>query len=420
VLEFCGGEASEIVVAGAPPQWRREIAFAAGHLARLAGIELPANEIIRILTSLGFLVKDGDPLRVSPPSWRGDVAGAADLVEEIVRIHGLENIPSVPMRRPHAVARPVLTLAQRRARTAKRALAARGFNETVNFAFVSRSQAALFEGGDEARQLENPISAELDAMRPSLLASLMAAGARNQARAIGHLMLFEVGAQFASGVPGEQAAIAAGLRAGEPPRHWTKEGARTDFFAVKADVLAALEAAWGPVANMPVQPGAASWYHPGRSATIALGPQKILAQFGELHPRIIRAFALKGPVAGFEIFLDAIPDPKAKGRARAPFEASPFQAVERDFAFLLDAAVPAGEVTRAVKGAAKGAELALIERVDVFDVYEGKGVADGKKSLAISVRLQPKDKTLTDAEIEAIAARIVNAVAKATGGTLRT
>ena len=415
ILGFCGGEPSDIVVAGAPPAWQRSIRFTPAEAKRLAGLELPPNEIIRILTNLGFVVKGSETMEVMPPSWRSDVQGSADLVEEIVRIHGLNRVPAVPMTRPYAVARAVLTPAQRRASTARRALAGRGFDETVHLSFIPKAHAALFGGADEARELENPISADLDAMRPSLLPSLLAAASRNQARGFSQAMLFEIGAQFESGMPEAQAMIAAGIRAGEPPRHWTKAGMRPDVFAAKADALAALEAAWGQIVTAPVQAGAAPWYHPGRSGTIALGP-KPLAFFGELHPRVLAAFDLKGPVSGFEIFLDAIPEPKPRAtKARARLDASDLMAVERDFAFVLDVAIAADQVVKA----ARAADRQLIERVEVFDLYEGKGVPQGQKSLAIAVRLQPKERTLTDAEIEAIAQKIVSAVTKATGGVLR-
>ncbi len=415
ILDFCGGEPSEIVVAGSPPAWRRTIAFSPKEVTRLAGLALSKEEIVRILTKLGFAAGDGDVLAVEPPSWRGDVHGTADLVEEIVRIHGIENVPSVAMTRPYAVAKAVLTPAQRRAAFARRALSVRGFDETVHFSFIAKAQAALFGGGDESRELENPISADLDALRPSLLPSLLAAASRNQARGFAYAMLFEVGPQFSSGVPGAQALAATGLRAGEPPRHWTKTAARPELFAAKADCLAALEAAWGGPVTAPVQQGAAPWYHPGRSGTILLGP-KVLAYFGELHPRVTAAFDLKGAVAGFEIFLDAIPEPKGKPtKARAKQDASDLMAVERDFAFIVEAGVAAEAVVKA----ARAVDRVLIAAVDVFDVYEGKGVPDGRKSLAIAVRLQPKEKTLTDAEIDAVAQKIVNAVTKATGGILR-
>jgi phenylalanyl-tRNA synthetase beta chain len=415
ILEFCGGEPSEIVVAGAVPEWKRTIAFSPAAVKRLAGVEVPTPEIVRILTKLGFAVSGDVSLSVQPPSWRGDVEGTADLVEEVVRIYGLEKVPSQPMERTSAIARPTLTPAHRRTRLVRRAIAARGFNEAINFSFIRRAHAALFGGGDDARQLENPIASDLDALRPSLLPSLLSAAQRNQARGFNELMLFEIGAQFESGMPGAQQTVAAGVRIGDPQRSWTKTSHAPDVFDAKADMLAAIETAMGGPMTAPVRAGAAAWYHPGRSGTLALGP-KVLAYFGELHPKILSTFDIKGPAAAFEVFLDAIPEPKSKGKARAPFAPSQFQPVERDFAFVLDAAVPADEVIKA----AKSAERALIERVDVFDLYEGKGIPEGKKSLAIAVRLQPKDRTLTDTEIEAIAQKIVAAVTKATGGTLRT
>ena len=415
ILKFCGGEPSEIVVAGAPPDWERVIAFAPADVKRLAGLDLPREEIVRILTKLGFDVTGDTALTVRPPSWRSDVHGPADLVEEVVRIHGLENIPAVAMTRPYAVARAVLPPAQRREGLARRALAARGFDETVHLSFIPHAHAALFGGGDAARALENPISADLDAMRPSLLPSLLAAVQRNQARGFAHAMLFEIGAQFESGQPEAQSDVAAGLRAGTPPRHWMKAGAAADVFTAKADALAALEPAWGGPVAAPVKSGAAPWYHPGRSGTIALGP-KVLAYFGELHPRILSAFDLKGPVAGFEIFLDAIPEPKHRAtKARPKLEASDLMAVTRDFAFLVDAIVSADQVVKA----ARTADRQAIESVELFDVYEGQGVPEGKKSLAVAVAIQPKERTLTEAEIDAIAQKIVSAVTKATGGVLR-
>ena len=284
----------------------------------------------------------------------------------------------------------------------------------MHYSFIPRAHGALFGGGDDARQLENPISADLDALRPSLIPSLLAAAARNQARGIAHLSLFEIGAQFSSGKPGDQTNIAAGLRAGDPPRHWIK-GARVDAFSAKADMLSALEAAWGQAVNLPAVPSAPAWYHPGRSGALRMG-RTSLAYFGEVHPRVLAALDIKGPAVAFEIFLDAIPEPKARaGKTRAPLEASDFPAVERDFAFVIESSVTAEAVIRA----AKSVDRKLIEDVSVFDLYEGKNIPDDHKSLAISVRLQPKDKTLTEPEIEAVAEKIVAAVAKATGGTLR-
>jgi phenylalanyl-tRNA synthetase beta chain len=414
ILEFCGGEPSEVVVAGATPNWTRNISFTPAAVKKLAGIDVPRDEIVRILGALGFTVEGNDPMTVVPPSWRSDVVGSADLVEEVVRIYGLDKVPSMPMSRPSVIARSTLTPAQRRCRIVKRTLAARGFNETVNFSFIPRGHAKLFGGGDEARQLQNPIAADLDAMRPSVLPSLLAAAQRNAARGFNDVMLFELGAQFESGMPGEQKTVAAGIRSGVGAKSWTKSGHAPDAFDAKADMLAALETAMNGPMTAPIKQGAAAWYHPGRSGTLALGP-KTLAYFGELHPKVLTAFDLKGPVSAFEVFMDAIPDSKAKSKARSLFAPSQFQPVERDFAFVVDNTISADAVLKAVKSA----ERDLIERADVFDVYEGKGVTEGKKSLAVSVRLQPKDKTLTDAEIEAIAGKIVAAVIKATGGTLR-
>jgi phenylalanyl-tRNA synthetase beta chain len=417
IMNFCGGEPSEIVVAGAAPRWMRTIEFAPDTVKKLAGVDVPTPEITRILLALGFVFetsRSANTLSVVPPSWRSDVHGPADLVEEVVRIYGLDKVPSVPLPRPFAVARPTLTPAQRRLRSVRRELAMRGFNETINFSFIPREHARLFGGGDEARQLANPIAADLDALRPSVLPSLLAAAARNAARGFNDLMLFEIGAQFESGMPGAQATVAAGIRAGSGARSWTKSSHAPDAFDAKDDMLAVLETAMGAPMTAPVEQDAAAWYHPGRSGTLALGP-KMIAMFGEIHPRVLSALDLKGPISAFEVFLDAIPETKAKSKARSQFTPSPYQASERDFAFVVDARVTADEVVRA----AKGAERALIERVDVFDLYEGKGIPEGKKSLAIAVRIQPKDKTLTDAELEAIAQKIVAAVSKATGATLR-
>ena len=415
ILEWCGGEASENVVAGRVPEWRRVVEFDPGYVKQLGGVELPRAESISILKRLGFTVTDGANLKVTPPSWRGDVVGKADLVEEVVRLHGLDHVPSVALSRTSAVAKPTLILGQRRTRAVRRMLAARGFNETISFSFIPRAHATLFGGGDEMRQVENPIASDLDALRPSVLPSLLAAAKRNEARGFNDLMLFEIGVQFESGLPEAQATIAAGIRVGAGARSWTISAHPADAFDAKADMLAVLETAMGAAMNAPVRAGAPSWYHPGRAGTLALGA-KVLATFGEVHPKVLAAFDLKGPVSAFEVNLDAIPESKAKGKARAVFTPSPYQAIERDFAFLVDENVTADEVLRA----AKGADRNLVEAATIFDLYEGKGVPEGKKSLAIAVRIQPKDKTMTEPEIEALVQKIVGAVTKATGATLRT
>ncbi len=411
ILEWCGGEASDVVIAGELPPPHKPISFDPAYVQKLGGIKVPEGEIRRILTALGFVVDSN--WMVVPPSWRHDVDGPADLVEEVVRIHGLDGVASVPLARVSGVAAPVLSKAQRRTRTARRALAARGFNETVSFSFVARDQAKLFGGGDDARQLSNPIASDLDALRPSVLPSLLAAASRNAARGFANLQLFEIGAAFDSGQPGEQKTVTAAIRTGAGERHWQKSDETSGLFAAKADLLAALEAITGAPMSAPITQGGPAWYHPGRSGTIAMGP-KVIAQFGEIHPKVLAAFDLKGPAAGFEIFLDAIPDAKSKGKAKPLFAPSPFQAIERDFAFVVDAKLAAGEIVKAVKTADRN----QIDSVTVFDVYEGKGVPEGKKSVAVAVRIQPKDATLTEADIESLAQKIVAATIKL-GATLR-
>jgi len=414
ILEWCGGEVSDVVIAGELPPNHKHIDFDPMLVESLGGIQIDKCESIRILCRLGFTVLEhGDILHVTPPSFRRDIDGPADLVEEIVRIHGLEDVPSAPLERLHAVAKPVLTSAQRRSRAVRRTLAARGFNECVSFSFIARDHAKLFGGGDEARQLSNPIASDLDALRPSSLPALLAAAARNAARGLSDFALFEIGPAFRSGMPEDQSTNAAGIIAGSGVRDWSKSGHAADLFDAKAAMLAGLEAATGGPMTAPITAGAPAWFHPGRSGTVALGPKQI-AWFGELHPRILAAFDLKLPVAGFEINLDAIPEPKSR-KGRAVFSPSPYQAIERDFAFVVDAKVAAGEIVKA----AKLADRNLIESVSVFDVYEGKNVGEGKKSIAIAVRIQPKDKTLTEAEIEALAQKLVAGVTKATGASLR-
>lgn len=411
ILEWCGGEASDVVIAGALPPPHKAIEFDLGLVETLGGIKVARDEIIAILQNLGFVVAQHATLHVTPPSWRRDMDGPADLVEEIVRIHGLDEVPSVALPRHAAVAKPVLTASQRRQRAVRRTLAARGFNECVSFSFIAQGQAALFGGGDAARQLSNPIASDLDALRPSLLPSLLRAASRNAARGLSDLSLFEIGAAFQSGMPGAQTANAAGLVTGAGLRDWSKSGHAADVFDAKGAMLAALEAAMNGPMTAPVSATAPGWFHPGRSGTIALGP-KTIAHFGELHPKILAAFDIKVPASAFEIILDAVPDPKSK--ARAQFSPSPFQAIERDFAFVVDRDLAVGDLIRAVKNA----ERVLIDTVTLFDVYEGKGVPESKTSVAITIRLQPKDKTLTDPEIEAVAQKIVAAALKL-GATLR-
>lgn len=417
IMELCGGEPSEPVIAGAEPAWHRAITLRPSRVADLGGMEMGIGEMERILLGLGCkVIGQDDRLIVNPPSWRGDIMAEHDLVEEIIRVHGYDNVPVVYLPR-EPMPKSALTPAQRRNNWARRTLADRGMVETVTWSFLPSAQAALFGGGRADLQLANPISSDLDAMRPSVLPNLVAAAGRNADRGMKDLALFEIGPQFMGGErPGQQTLVAAGIRAGRTgPRHWAEAPRPVDAFAAKADALAAISAAGGPAESLQVVAEAPAWYHPGRSGTLRLGP-KAMAHFGEIHPRVLARMDVKGPAVAFEVFLDAVPLPKARPtKARPLLKASPFLPVERDFAFVLDAGVAADAVVKA----ARGADKALIADVSVFDVYEGSNLPEGKKSLAISVTLQPTERTLTDADIEAVAAKVVAAVAKATGGALR-
>ena len=422
VLDLCGGTPSEVVVAGKAEAPERVIDFPPTELKRLAGLSLALPEMKRVLTKLGFFVAgQGDTVKVAPPSWRPDVEGKADLVEEIVRIVGVDRVPSTPFDRGEAPRKPVLTSAQVRTRKAKRALATRGMVEAVTWSFIAKPQADLFGGSKPELALANPIAAELSDMRPSLLPGLIAAAQKNADRGFPDVALFEVGQVFRGDRPEDQLTAATGVRralaktAGNG-RHWSSKAAPADAFDVKGDALAVLAAAGAPVQALQVVPGGPAWFHPGRSGTIQIGPQNILGHFGELHPRVIEALDAEGPLAGFEVILERIPESKAKAtRAKAVLELSPFQPVTRDFAFVVDRAAKAADLVRA----AQNVDRKLITGVTVFDVYEGQGIDAGKKSIAIAVTIQPREKTMTDAEIEALGAKIVAEVGKRTGGVLR-
>jgi phenylalanyl-tRNA synthetase beta chain len=419
VQELCGGEVSHVVGAGEVPRARRVIVHHPTRVAQLGGAEVPAQEQIQILVDLGFEVAgSGDVLRATVPGWRNDVEGEACIVEEVLRIHGFDRIPTVMLDRDHHLPHAVLTTAQRRVSLARTALARRGLEEAVTFSFISSRQAELFGGGGADLRLVNPISSDLDVMRPSVLPGLVAAAARNADRGFDDLGLFEVGPAYADETPKGQSRVAAGLRAGNAsPRHWATPARGADAFDAKGDALAALAACNAPVDKLQITTPAPGWYHPGRSGSLRLGPN-VLAHFGELHPRTLRGFELRGPAAGFEVFLDNVPLPKAKkegGKLRPALELAPLHAVLRDFAFVVDEDLPAENVLRA----AKAADKALITGVELFDIYAGKGIEAGKKSLAIAVTLQPTEKTMTDAEIEAVAKKVVAQVNKATGGVLR-
>jgi phenylalanyl-tRNA synthetase beta chain len=417
VLQLCGGEASEIVEAGAPVKTARAYPLDTKRVISLVGMEIPRDEQVRILTALGFSATGtGDVLEVWVPSWRRDVQGEPDLVEEVARMASLTKLEPKPMRRPKpGVPAPVLTQGQLRERAARRTMAALGYNECVTYSFIDEASAKLFGGGDDATRLENPISSEMSHMRPALLPGLLQAAARNQARGMMDLALFEVGHAFHGGEPTEQHLQAVGLLVGQSgPRD--PHGARrpVDVFDVKADAEAVLSAMGAP-AKAQILRGAAGWWHPGRHGMVCLGPKKVLGIFGELHPKVLAAMDVKGPAMAFTLFPAEIPTPKDTSASRGAVTLPEFQSVDRDFAFVVDAEVEAA----ALANAAQGADKSLIADVRVFDEFIGGSLGEGKKSIALTVHLQPTDRTLTEDEIDAVAAKVVEKVTKATGGVLR-
>ncbi len=422
VLDLCGGTPSEIVVAGDPAPKETIVDFPLSELQRLAGIKLPLPEVRRVLEKLGFFAAgQGEKVKVAVPSWRPDVHGRADIVEELVRIAGVDQVPSTPFPRGDAARKAVLTPIQNRTRKAKRALAARAMVEAVTWSFVSKHEAELFGGGKPELALANPIAAELSDMRPSLIPGLTMSAQRNADRGSVDVALFEVGQIFKGDQPQDQLIAATGLRRALAKgsgigRHWSSKAEPVDVFDAKADAFAVLAAAGAPMQALQVVPGGPAWFHPGRSGTIQIGPQNVLGHFGELHPRAIAALKAEGPLVAFEVILDKIPESKAKAtRAKPLLELSPFQPVERDFAFVVENTVKAADIVRA----AQNVDKKLIVGVTVFDVYEGKGIDPGKKSIAIAVTMQPREKTMTDAEIDALGQKIVAEVSKRTGGALR-
>jgi phenylalanyl-tRNA synthetase beta chain len=422
MMEVAGGTPSKRKVAGAPPETKTVIGFSPSLIEKLAGIELEEKQIRATLQALGFAIEgNGATVKVTAPSWRPDIHGAADLVEEVVRIVGLDKVPSAPMSRSAGVARAVLTETQRRVRRARRVLAGRGLTEAITWSFIPRATARAFGGGQDALELANPISTEMSSMRPSLLPGLLAAVQKNRNRGFADLGLFEVGQAYRGDAPEDQFIAASGVRAGATAltgagRHWAGSAPEAGLYDAKADVTALLAELGFDAAKAQVTREAPAWFHPGRSGALRLGPKITLAHFGELHPDTLRALDVAGPVAAFEVFLQALPPQKKKGLARAPLVAADLLPVRRDFAFVLDAQVPAGDVVKA----ALAADKKLIAGATVFDLFEAESLGAGKKSLALEVTLQPTEKTLTDEEIEAVSTRVIAAVGKATGGAIRT
>jgi phenylalanyl-tRNA synthetase beta chain len=422
VMDLCGGTPSDVTIAGSAAIAERVIDFPVAETARLTGLAVSLADAWAVLESLGFKVAgQGARVKVAAPSWRGDVQDKADIVEEIMRISGVDRVASVPFDRGAAPRKPVLTPIQLRTRKAKRALAARNLTEAVTWSFISKTHAELFGGGKPELALANPIAADLSDMRPSLIPGLVAAAQKNADRGFADAALFEVGQIFRGDRPEDQLTAAAGLRRAlaKPSgigRHWGKRDGEVDAFDAKADALAVLAAAGAPASALATVPGGPAWFHPGRSGTIQIGPQNVLGHFGELHPRALEALDAEGPLVAFEVILERIPEPRTRGtRAKPVLELSPFQPVQRDFAFVVDRELKAADIVRA----AQSADRKLIIGITVFDVYEGQGIAAGKKSVAIAVTLQPRERTMTDAEIEALAAKIVTEVSKRTGGVLR-
>lgn len=424
VLELCGGSPSKIEVAGKAPVRNLTIELEAKkQFKRLTGASLSEKKIENILEDLGFKVNaKGDGMKVKVPEWRPDVHGAADLVEEVVRIYGVDNVETTPLPRLSGVATPVLTVRQKRVSRARRLLAGRGFVEAVTWSFIPRSEATLFGGGSDALELANPISTDMSSMRPNLVPGLLSAIKRNRSRSIADAALFEVGQAYRGDRPEDQYVSATGFRFGQngmtgSGRHWSGATENVGLFEAKADCMALLCQLGVDIKRVQVSRDAPEWYHPGRSGVIRLGPKIILAYFGEIHPGFLSKLGVSGAVAGFELFIDDLPVPKRKNTShtRSALNITDLHPVKRDFAFLVDADTPAGDVVRA----ALSADKKLVEIVNVFDSFEGKSLGSDKKSLAIEVIMQPRSETLTDKQIEVVSDKVIAAVVKATGGEIR-
>ncbi|MCP4932629.1 MAG: phenylalanine--tRNA ligase subunit beta [bacterium] len=424
VLDLCGGTPSRIEIAGAAPLRRLTIQLEAKkQFKRLTGASLSEKKIEKILEDLGFKVKiKGHGMKVKVPEWRPDVHGPADLVEEVVRIYGVDNIPTTPLVELSGVAKPVLTIRQKRVSRARRLLAGRGFVEVVTYSFIQRTHASLFGGGADSVELDNPISSDMSSMRPGLMPGLLGAIKRNRARGVMDAALFEVGQSYRGDQPDDQYVSACGIRFGQngmngSGRHWSGNADSVDLFDVKADCMALLHQLGVDTNRVQVTRDAPDWYHPGRSGVIRLGPKIILGYFGELHPGKLSKMDVSGTASGFELFIDNLPVPKLKGTShtRPALEITDLQPVKRDFAFLVGVETPAIDVVRA----AQSADKKLIDAVNVFDCFEGDALGADKKSLAIEVTLLPFDATLTDKQIDEVASKVIAAVTKATGGEIR-
>lgn len=416
ITTICGGDMSEWCVTGQQPKWQRSINFRPARIETLGGVWIEDAKLKHIFQHLGFTIeasKRGNWL-IAVPSHRPDIEGEADLVEEILRINGYDNIPSISL--PEAISKPALSFIDKASGAARRTLAMRGFMETCTWAFMQDKTAALFAPHNPALLVANPISSDLNYMRPSILPNLIDAAARNKTRGMHSMHLFEVGSQFAGITPDAQRQVATALRTGDSaPRNAHKEARPVDVYDAKADALVILASSGFDTSKVQVKAEAPAYYHPGRSGTLTLGPKVILGYFGELHPLVLQEMDYKGRAVACEVFIDAIPAPKAKTSARPPLQVSDYQAVERDFAFLANDNVAAADIIKAIRAS----DQALIRDVCIFDVYKGKGMEDGKQSVAVSVTLQANNRTLTDEEIDAVSKKIVENAQQQFGGTLR-
>ena len=442
IMELCGGEPSTVTAAGREPAWQRDATMRFARIASFGGSDIPPDEATASLERLGFTVRhrDADQVTVAVPSWRNDVAAPIsldqsstldsakaakaaegciaieaenDLIEEVLRLRGLDAVPPVSLPRESPVPIATLTARQQRSAIARRTMAAAGLIECVTFSFMARADAERFGSAPDALRLSNPIAADLDQLRPTPLATLALAAKRNAARGYADGALFEVGPAFATDAPDGQKLVAAGLRSGQTARNWLAPQRPVDVMDAKGDLWALLTAVGVPLEAVQVTADAPLFLHPGRSGMVRQGPKTVMGYFGEIHPRLLAALDLPGPMVVFELNLDAVADPKRRKKSAPDLPA--FQPVRRDFAFIVDTSIAADSVLRA----AKGSERALITGVTLFDLYEGDRMPEGKKSLGVEVTFQPRERTLTDAEIEAACQKVVAAVAKATGATLR-
>lgn len=418
ILEMCGGEPSNVTLSGKVPQISKTITMRPERVKELGGVDIKKDDVISILDRLGFEVEDkGAVIDVTTPSWRCDIDREPDLVEEVLRIYGYDkiNVEALP-----ASSREIVTglsPMQRRIRMAKRAAAARGLREAVTWSFIPSDHARLFGDIDPSLILDNPVSSDLDVMRPNLLPNLISAAGRNIDRGAKNIALFEAGNQFLSDSPEGQHFVIAGIRRGQNhERHWQKSPENVNVYDAKADASAILNAIGANIETAQIVAEAPSWYHPGRSGVIRLGPKNILAYFGEIHPAILKNIDVEGPLVAFEIMIGNLPESRSKaGSSRGALKSSDFQAVERDFAFVVDNNINAEQIIKVIKSVDKK----LIDNINVFDIYEGPGIAEGKKSIAVNVRMQPTDRTMTDKEIEEIRQQIINTVERKIDATLR-